>query len=109
MAIMMPERKPSVLAKIIQPAATIAGAGIGTVIAPGAGTALGATLGGALGGVAGGVANKDAGGIVGNVANGVAGSAGALDRRLSASQDPAVKPYELPEDLRRKLLAMRSG
>lgn len=92
MAILMPEKKPSMFGKVVGPAATLAGAAIGTAIAPGAGTALGASLGGAAGGIAGGIANKDVGQAAGSVAEGVTGGAGAMDRRLAASQATPSAP-----------------
>lgn len=106
MAIMMPEKKQSTFSKLAVPVATLAGAGIGSVV-PGAGTLAGASLGAALGGAAGsvakGVADKDMGQAVGGVAQGVTAGAGqgsAMERRLAAPVVSAPAPVSVSEQTR---------
>jgi hypothetical protein len=79
MAIIMPEKKPSLFGKIAPIAGTILG-GIGGAFA--GNPVMGAGLGGAAGKAAAGVANKDGMGAVAGVADGVTAGAGAMERRL---------------------------
>lgn len=82
-----PPDRPSALEKLLQPIATVVGAGVGALTAGPAGAVAGAKTGAAIGGTAGGVGAAIIGSGRNDGAMTVPGPSNAMSRRMQ-SQEP---------------------